>query len=87
MINKDFFEGPVGDYCIARNTIKCLFNFKSQHLTIFACISRGQVVCRRPLPGSFGSEGSGRSDEECPERAHPIPISFLSSTQYGEEHC
>jgi len=25
MINKDFFEGPVGDYCIARNTIKCLF--------------------------------------------------------------
>ena len=24
MINKDFFEGPVGDYCIARNTIKCL---------------------------------------------------------------
>jgi len=25
MINKDVFEGPVGDYCIARNTIKCLF--------------------------------------------------------------
>ena len=24
MINIDFFEGPVGDYCIARNTIKCL---------------------------------------------------------------
>ena len=24
MINEDFFEGPVGDYCIARNTIKCL---------------------------------------------------------------
>jgi len=25
MINKELFEGPVGDYCIARNTIKCLF--------------------------------------------------------------
>ena len=24
MIIKDIFEGPVGDYCIARNTIKCL---------------------------------------------------------------
>jgi len=25
MINKELFEGPVGDYCIARNTIKCLY--------------------------------------------------------------
>jgi len=25
MIFKEIFEGPVGDYCIARNTIKCLF--------------------------------------------------------------
>ena len=24
MINKELFEGPVGDYCIARNTVKCL---------------------------------------------------------------
>ena len=24
MINIELFEGPVGDYCIARNTIKCL---------------------------------------------------------------
>jgi len=24
MIVKELFEGPVGDYCIARNTIKCL---------------------------------------------------------------
>jgi len=23
MINKELFEGPVGNYCIARNTIKC----------------------------------------------------------------
>jgi len=29
MINKDFFEGPVGDYCIARNTIKCLLILES----------------------------------------------------------
>ena len=28
MINKELFEGPVGDYCIARNTIKCLFLIK-----------------------------------------------------------
>jgi len=25
MIIKELFEGQVGDYCIARNTIKCLF--------------------------------------------------------------
>ena len=24
MIIKERFKGPVGDYCIARNTIKCL---------------------------------------------------------------
>ena len=24
MMNKELFEGPVGDYCIARNTIKFL---------------------------------------------------------------
>ena len=24
MIIKELFEGPTGDYCIARNTIKCL---------------------------------------------------------------
>jgi len=24
MIIKELFKGPVGDYCIARNTIKCL---------------------------------------------------------------
>jgi len=29
MIIKELFEGPVGDYCIARNTIKCLFLTKS----------------------------------------------------------
>ena len=27
MIIKELFEGPVGDYCIARNTIKCLLTF------------------------------------------------------------
>jgi len=26
MMIKELFEGPVGDYCIARNTIKCLLN-------------------------------------------------------------
>ena len=31
MIIKELFEGPVGDYCIARNTIKCLF-YKSINL-------------------------------------------------------
>jgi len=25
MIFKELFEGPVGDYCIASNTMKCLF--------------------------------------------------------------
>ena len=25
MIIEELFKGPVGDYCIARNTIKCLY--------------------------------------------------------------
>jgi len=29
MIIKELFEGPVGDYVIARTTIKCLFNIQS----------------------------------------------------------
>ena len=33
MIIKKLFEGPVGDYCIARNTIKCLLN-KLYHLKL-----------------------------------------------------
>ena len=28
---KELFEGPVGDYCIARNTIKCLFNYEKHN--------------------------------------------------------
>ena len=28
MIIKELFEGSVGDYCIARNTIKCLLTYK-----------------------------------------------------------
>ena len=31
MIIKEFFEGPVGDYCIACNTIKCLFSWSYAH--------------------------------------------------------
>ena len=31
MMNKELFEGPVGDYCIARNTIKFLFNLNICH--------------------------------------------------------
>jgi len=30
MMNKELFEGPVGDYCIARNTIKFLLNMNVQ---------------------------------------------------------
>jgi len=26
MIIKELFKGPVGDYCIARNTFECLFS-------------------------------------------------------------
>jgi len=35
MIIKELFEGPVGDYCTARNTIKCLFFFELAHSGIF----------------------------------------------------
>ena len=34
MIIKELFEGPVGDNCIARNTIKCLINKKRQYRLI-----------------------------------------------------
>ena len=44
MIIKELFEGPVGDYCIARNTIKCLL-FLSQILDI-------EGVLRSCLKGS-----------------------------------
>jgi len=35
MINEELFEGPVGDYCIARNTIKCLFLLFCMSVTIY----------------------------------------------------
>jgi len=38
MINKYFFDGPVGDYCIARNTIKCLFKVK------FTCLLQKSIL-------------------------------------------
>jgi len=34
MIIKELFEGPVGDYGIARNTIECLFKQLSPILLI-----------------------------------------------------
>jgi len=36
MIIKELFEGQVGDYCIARNTIKCLLfnNLNSKGYTL-----------------------------------------------------
>ena len=43
MINKELFEGPVGDFCIARNTIKCLFSFDT-HATAIHMLS-GAVLC------------------------------------------
>jgi len=33
MTIEELFEGPVGDYCIARNTIKCLFSVRTLHLS------------------------------------------------------
>jgi len=35
MIIKELFEGLVGDYCIARNTIKCLF---IQPCSVYVCL-------------------------------------------------
>jgi len=34
MIIKELFEGPVGDYCIARDTIKCLFQMRLSHILL-----------------------------------------------------
>jgi len=37
MIIKELFEGPVGDYCIARNTIKWLFFLKIIIVSYYFC--------------------------------------------------
>jgi len=42
MIIKKLFEGPVGDYCIARNTIKCLL--KNILLNVFRQIMAARVL-------------------------------------------
>jgi len=34
MIIKELFEGPVGDYCIVRNTINCLFSFANRVISM-----------------------------------------------------
>ena len=39
MMNKELFEGPVGDYCIARNTIKFLLVLKSRFYIVTQYIS------------------------------------------------
>jgi len=41
---KEHFEGPVGDYCIARNTIKCLFDMVSS-LTDAEHLQLTNTVC------------------------------------------
>jgi len=46
MINKDFFEGPVGDYCIARNTIKCLFTKRTLVTLTFNLVNPGHVLAK-----------------------------------------
>jgi len=44
IIIKELFEGPVGDYCIARNTIKCLFDTRSTlHLVTWRKINRFRI--------------------------------------------
>jgi len=50
MIIKELFEGPVGDYCIARNTIKCLFNldFDIKNVCFKSLsVSEKKLMCRR----------------------------------------
>jgi len=43
MINKGLFEGPVGDYCIARNTIKCLLFFKTYWFFLYCCGHKSSI--------------------------------------------
>ena len=43
MIIKELFEGPVGDYCIARNTIKCLLTVVFLYLYLYLVRCRTQL--------------------------------------------
>ena len=57
MIIKELFEGPVGDYCIARNTIKCLlyiilYNF-IQHYTLYTIVYTAYAVYWFYIKSSF----------------------------------
>jgi len=60
MINKELFEGPVGDYCIARNTIKCLLS-KNLMLSDWLCVMCVTCLyvsgCRQAAPASGGGRG------------------------------
>jgi len=41
MIIKELFDGPVGDYCIARNTIRCLLQKPfSKRIPFYICLNR-----------------------------------------------
>jgi len=59
MIIKEHFEGPVGDYCVVRNTIKCLLNNTltskqgsiKRSTTLQCFIRKKQVVV--PLVGDY----------------------------------
>jgi len=68
MMNKELFEGPVGDYCIARNTIKFLFSLN--HLVTHCYLDVTPVVtpvcrvcprCWRPWGRSWERRWSLRS--------------------------
>jgi len=47
MIIKELFDGPVGDYCIARNTVKCLFSLPLIN-KIFVNKNMCQLTCKHP---------------------------------------
>jgi len=69
MINKELFEGPVGDYCIARNTIKCLFRLfcTLQFHSIFLCPNCALValkLCSFNFKKQEGQRALVRSPEE-----------------------
>ena len=49
MIIKELFEGPVGDYCIARNTIKCLLSIGLNTKCTSVIFRRRKKSCLFPL--------------------------------------
>ena len=58
-MNKELFEGPVGDYCIARNTIKFLFSVNHIRILVVSEFGyfTGSKACIKHRSTAFFNNG------------------------------